>query len=481
MQAWKIAGGEVVCRETGKQGRAMAQRWPLRAMAAVLLCCCGSAAWAADASALGTTLTALGAEKKGNADGSIPAWVAERQDNGAWNPKVLRGDAWKYKGEKPILTINASNADKYAARLSAGQMALIKQIKGYQIDIYPTHRSCGAPDFVAENTRKNVDEARIGEDGWSLKEAVVPGIPFPLPKNGIEALWNMKMRYRGVGVSFKGASTDVSPHKGSNEWIVAGYDETFFYPWGMKGSRKLSEVGPGYSKAYYEYATPVALAGQAGSISDFVNQAGTESYYYFPGQRRVRRLPSYAYDAPQLGFENQYAVDETQVFSGAPDRFDWKLVGKKELYVPYNSFGAYDFKAKKSDVLQPDFVASSHRRYELHRVWVVEATVKSGVRHTSPKRIFYLDEDSWNVVQAEDYDAQGNLWKVREGYLIPVYETGTCDVMAFAQYNLAEGRYLVDFHAIGSGSNPQWATEPDGPRYKAGFYTAENLRSISDR
>jgi len=310
---------------------------------------------------------------------------------------------------------------------------------------------------------------------------VVPGIPFPMPQTGIEAMWNMKMRYRGVGVTYKGATTDVSPHKGGSEWIVAGYDETMFFPWGMKGSRKLSEVGPTYSKAYYEYNAPVALAGQAGSISDFVNQPGTESYYYFPGQRRVRRLPSYAYDAPQLGFENQYAVDETLVFSGAPDRFDWKLVGKKELYVPYNSFGAYDFTAKKSEVLQPDFVAASHRRYELHRVWVVEASVKSGVRHTSPKRIFYLDEDSWNVVQAEDYDAQGKLWKVREGYLIPVYETGTCDVTAFSQYNLAEGRYLVDFHAIGTGSNPQWTTEPNGPRYKSSFYTAENLRSISDR
>jgi hypothetical protein len=107
--------------------------------------------------------------------------------------------------------------------------------------------------------------------------------------------------------------------------------------------------------------------------------------------------------------------------------------------------------------------------------------VKSGVRHTSPKRIYYLDEDSWNVVLAEDYDAQGKLWKVREGYLIPVYETGSCDVTAFAQYNLAEGRYLVDFHAIGTGSSPQWYTEPSNPRFKAGFYTAENLRAISDR
>ena len=453
----------------------------LSLLAGLAVSCGNSAAWAADASALGTTLTAVGGDKKANKDGTIPAWVAERQDGSEWTPKKFRGDAWAHKGEKPLLSIESANVDKYAEKLSAGEVALLKQVKGYRVDIYPTHRSCSVPDFVAENTKKNVDAAQLGADGWTLKDAVVPGIPFPMPQSGVQAMWNLKMRYRGVGVNYTGGTTNVSPHKGGSEWIVAGYQQSIFWPWGMKGSRKLSEIGATYSQTYFGYTNPVALAGQAGSFSDFINQPGTESYYYFPGQRRVRRLPSYAYDSPQLGFENQYAMDETLVFSGALDRFDWKLVGKKELYVPYNSFGAFDFAAKQSDVLQADFVAASHRRYELHRVWVVEASVKSGVRHTSPKRIYYLDEDSWNVVLAEDYDAQGKLWKVREGYLIPVYETGSCDVTAFAQYNLAEGRYLVDFHAIGTGSSPQWYTEPSNPRFKTGFYTAENLRAISDR
>lgn len=438
------------------------------------------ASWAADASQLGASLTPVGGEKAGNKDGSIPAWQPERQDAG-WTPGKFRGDGWKHKADKPLFSINASNVDKYADKLTPGQIALIKQTSGYKMEVYPTRRSCGVPDFVAENTKKNVGVAEVGADGWSLKEAILPGTPFPIPRNGIEAMWNLKMHYRGAGFLFKNATTNVSPRKGGTEWITATYDETFFMPWGMKGSRKLSEMDNTYSHVYYGFNAPAALAGQGGIITDFVNQPGTESYYYFPGQRRVRRLPSYAYDAPTLGFENQYAIDEAVVFSGALDRFDWKLAGKKEIYVPYNSFGAYDFAGKQFDILQRDFVDPNHRHYELHRVWVVEATVKAGVRHISPKRTYYLDEDSWNPVLAEDYDGQNRLWKVREGYLIPVFEIGACDVAAFAQYNLAEGRYVADFHTMGTGTDPKWTMEAAGPTMKPGFYTADNLRAISDR
>ncbi|MBT0961620.1 DUF1329 domain-containing protein [Denitromonas sp. IR12] len=448
---------------------------------AMALSFAGSAVHAADAASLGGPLTPVGGERAANADGNIPAWSGENPVLPGWDAKKLRGEFWKYKGEKPKFSIDASNVDQHAERLSPGQIALIKQVQGYRADVYPTHRSCGVPDFVAENTKKNVGFAKIAEDGWTLKEAMLPGTPFPIPSSGIEAIWNQKMRYRGLSATWPNATANVSPRRGGDEWITAGYDETMFWPWAAEGATKLSETNSIYSHVYFTFLSPVALAGQAASITDYVNQPGTESYLYFPGQRRVRRLPSYAYDSPTLGFENQYALDETQVFMGAPDRFDWKLVGKKEIYVPYNSFGAYDFKAKADEVLLRDFIAPSHRRYELHRVWVVEGTVKDGVRHTSPKRVLYLDEDSWNAVLAEDYDAQGNLWKVREGYLIPVFETGSCDVAAFSQYNLPEGRYLIDFHTIGTGVGPQWTVEATGPRHRGSFYRAENLRAISDR
>jgi hypothetical protein len=429
---------------------------------------------------LGGSLTPVGAERAGNKEGTIPAWAPEKQDVGwAWGkPRI---EHWKHKADTPLFSIDAANVEKHADKLSPGQVALIKQTKGYRMDVYPTRRSCSVPDFVAENTKKNVGFAKLAADGWALQDAWVPGVPFPLPSSGVEAMWNTALRYRGVAVEFKRGSTLVSPRKGSGEWIRYGFEQVFFLPWADKPSRKLSETGNSRLHTWFTYLSPAALAGQAGIVTDFINQAGTDAYYYFPGQRRVRRLPSYAYDAPQVGFENQYAMDEVQVFQGALDRFDWKLVGTKEVLVPYNVFGVYEFNGSTSDIAQADFINPKNRRYELHRVRVIEATVKNGVRHLAPRRTFYLDEDSWSAVLAEDYDAQGKLWKVREGFLIPVFETGSCDVAAFAQYNLADGRYLFDFHAAGSVTDVRWYAQPAGPRMKPGFYTADNLRAISER
>lgn len=426
-------------------------------------------------------LTPSGAEKEGNKDGTIPPWQGAEPPLPGWEWGKLRRDYWKHKDEKPLFTIDASNVDKYAGKLSAGQVAMVKQRKGYRMDVYPSHRTCGVPDFVAANTRKNLGTARLNDDGWSLKEATVPGYPFPIPSTGVEAMWNAKMRYRGVGIDFKNLVVAVSPRRGSSEWIRAGTEQTLYFPWGAKGSNQLSSFPPVEFYTYFAYVSPTALAGQSLAITQYLNQAENETFYYFPGQRRVRRMPTYSHDAPQIGMENQYTLDEPNVFNGALDRFDWKLVGRKEMYVPYDAFGAYDFQARFEDVARDDFIVQSHRRYELHRVWVIEATVKAGMRHSTPKRTVYLDEDSWAPVLMDDFDGQNSLVKMREGFLVPVYETGTCDVMAMVQNNLAEGRYVVDSHAIGAGKDIRWFTEASGPRMRSSFYTADNLRAISER
>lgn len=437
------------------------------------------AASEADAAKLGKELTAVGAEKGASKDGLIPAFQGEATMPG-WSYGKNRGEFWKYHGDKPLYSIDASNVDKYAAQLSPGQVQLIKQTKGYKMEVYPSRRTCGNPEFVAENTKKNAVSAKLAADGWSLKEATVPGIPFPLPKNGTEVMWNAKMKYMGVGYEYPNVYTALSPRAGSSDWIAATSTQTYFYPWGKKGSAQLSSLPPVEYFTYFTYKSPTALAGQAIAMTNYLDKTN-DTFYYFPGQRRVRRMPTYAYDAPQIGFENQYTVDEPRLFNGTIERFDWKLVGKKELIVGYNAFGMYDPKAKFSDVAKDNGIDPAHRRYELHRVWVVEATVKAGVRHVAPKRTFYVDEDSWSLVVAEDYDAQGKLWKLREGFVIPVHETGACDNPAFVQYNLIDNRYLLDQGSLGAGKDMRWFVEANDPKLKESYYTADNLRAISDR
>lgn len=433
-----------------------------------------------DAGRLGKDLTPLGGTMAASNDG-VPAWTGTEAPLAGWSYGKLRGDYWKHKGEKPLFSITEANVAKYADKLTPGQAALFRQLKGYRMDVYPSHRTCGAPEFVYANTRKNVTAGKLAPAGWYVQDAYMPGVPFPVPKNGAEAMLNAKFRYRGIGAWWRPTITAASPRPGSSDWIDA-YDAVYFYwPWAKKGSTLLSSLPPVESYVYFSYTQPAALAGQGAMITQPTNQAGNETFYYFPGQRRVRRMPAYSYDSPQIGFENQYTMDEPLMFMGTLDRFDWKLVGKKDLYVPYDNFAAYNPKGKFHDFAQRDFINPADQRYEMHRVWVVEATVKAGMRHSAPKRFYYIDEDSWNILVGEDYDAQGKLWKVRQSFPIPVYETDSCDASGFVQYNLASGRYVVDMHDDGGGTDLKYFTEPEGPRFTPDYFTAESLQDISER
>ncbi|NPT40997.1 DUF1329 domain-containing protein [Paraburkholderia sp. 1N] len=413
---------------------------------------------------------------------SIPASPVRDTPDAGWAPGKVRGDYWKYRNEKPLFSITAANVDQYAAKLSPGQLALFKQIKNYRMDVYPTHRNCSFPDWVQDNTKKNAaGSAKLDASGDYLASATLPGLPFPEAKNGQEAIWNYLTRYRGVGAQWSKVNTVVSPRPGASEWISTTSKQTLYFPWGKKGANEVGKDTSLYS-IFFAYDSPAALAGQG--LVQITNVASNEApaYYYFPGQRRVRRMPSYDYDAPQIGFENQYTVDEPWLFNGSIDRFDWKLVGKKEMYVPYNDFSMYDFKKNFGDVFSPDQVNANARRYELHRVYVVEATLKASMRHISQKKVLYLDEDTYLALAGEDYDAQGKLWKTKESYPIPVWELGgTCDVEPFAQYNLTSGRYVTDQNVVGTGADVRYYDASSDPAFSADFYTSENLRSISER
>jgi hypothetical protein len=445
-------------------------------MAGVVSMLLAGAAMAAD-------LTIAGAERGGNKDGSIPAWDGKPDTPLAgWSYGKFRGDYWKYKNEKPLFSIDASNVGKYKDKLTPGQTALIQNHKGYRMDVYPTHRNSYFPEFIQANTKKNIGHAKLSADGAFLKEAYLPGIPFPETKNGAEAIWNFLMRYQGVGLDFPaGTWTILSPRPGRSDWIEARGPQNVFYPWAKKGTTTPAQAGDVYFSIYFQYQTPPALAGQ-GLVQTWYFNKDNEAFYYFPGQRRVRRLPAAAYDTPQIGFENQYTFDQPYLLNGQVDRHEWKLIGKKEIYVPYNSFGMFDFRKKLHDVAEPAYLKNEARRYELHRVWVVEGDVKKGARHTEPKKILYLDEDSWIALVREGYDAKGALWKVAENYPIPSWELGgAIAVLPFVQYDLVSGRYIFDQSAIGTGKDLKWLAETSDPRFRQDFYTGENLRSISER
>ena len=442
------------------------------------------AAYAAggDVARLGKDLTPTGGEVAGNKDGSIPAWEGEVAPLPGWSPGKVRKDFWKYKDEKPLFSIDSKNVDKYADKLVPAQIQMIKNNPDYRMDVYPTHRNCSLPDFVQQNTKATVGKSKIAGDGWSLDEAVLPSVPFPFPENGIEAVWNFMVRYQGLAMEWPNGRTIVTGAAGGSGDITYTWDQMMFYPWAASGQHSPKDFGGLVNGTFYGLVEPVALAGQA-LVQRYYFNKDSEPYYYFTGQRRVRRLPTYAYDAPIIGTENQYPTDGMELFYGNPDRFDWKIVGKKEIYTPYNAFRLTDFNAPLDAVHGPKFITNDYRRYELHRVWVVEGSVKSGVRHTAPKKVLYMDEDSWVIAVAEDYDGQGKIWRLNEDPVLPAWEIKSCISGPLTNLNdLTSGRYVADMLVVGSGKDLQFFTDvSQDRRLKDDFFSPESLRALMER
>jgi len=438
-------------------------------------------AWMPAAAALGLWMaaTAAGAGEVAPLEGAstpLPGWSYGK----------VREEFFKYKDEKPLFTITKDNVKDYADRLTPGELEMFKQKAGYTMKVYPTHRDCGLPDFYKKNTEANRSKAKLdqGDHGDYLVAADLPGTPFPEPKNGQQAMWNYLMHYRGVGYIYPRVVTAASPAPGSKTWIEPVEEPwTMYYPWGKKGVSSPQSVNDKYFYIYYGYTEPTAFAGQGANQLYHFSPQVVETYYYFPGQRRVRRLPAYNYDTPQIGFENNYTQDDIYMFYAAIDRYDWKIVGHKDIIAPYNVFSMYRFDVPYHNVMKDDLINADYRRYEVHTALQVEGTVKKGQRHISERRVLYLDEDSWNAFMGEDYDGQGKLWKVREGFTLPVWELGgACDQPAFVNYNLSNGRYVHDGGITGQGKDIKWYAEPgNNVIFTDDYYTSEALRGRSER
>ncbi|MCZ7560064.1 MAG: DUF1329 domain-containing protein [Burkholderiaceae bacterium] len=451
--------------------------WKKLSVAVALAVVWGSANSAAseqEAARLGKDLTPVGAEKAGNKDGTIPAWTGGiTKPPAGWKASDPRVDP--YKDDKVLFSIDASNVDKYKDKLSEGQQTLIRTLKGYRMDVYPTRRSCGYSDEIYQNSAKNARVARLAEGGWQLENAVGRGVLFPIPKNGAEAVWNHKLRFQGEGriehysTLFSAKSGDFS-QLAQNQWVA--------YPIHDPAMKSFEDLKKSEAKILNEVVAPAARAGEMILVHWFMDR-GSDAWLYFPGQRRVRRAPSFAYDNPVPGYENLETVDQYPMYAGAMDRYDWKLVGKKEMYIPYNNWKLIDKSRKYKDIYLPDYVNRDLMRYELHRVWVVEATLKEGMRHIFPRRVMYIDEDSWTLILTDLYDAQGKIWRVQEASLWVAPEIPACVSQEFAGYDLNVGRYIAET-ATQEHPPTDWLAGREG-RINPNMFSPDELRRRGER
>lgn len=399
-------------------------KYPLL-LAAAALAASGAvtAAVSADeAKQLGASLTEFGAVKAANADGSIPAYTGGltkppagfQPNSGVWVDP--------FKDEKPLFRIDASNMDKYADKLSEGQKALLKKHKTYHLNVYKSHRTAAFPDNVLKATVRNGTGCKALKGGEAVDPACRGGIPFPIPKTGYEAMWNQILRYQGdtalTTTSSRSWVVDSSGKPTMSAQQQTTSDFTYY-------QTNLQDRDPNMAWRVYSITTsPARKAGEMTGLIDYLDptEKPRRAWSYTPGQRRVKLSPEFSYDTPVASMGGVTLFDELFVFSGRMDRFDFKLVGKKEMFIQYNAYKTtYDCPTVEK-ALQAAHVNPECERWELHRVWVVEATLKPGQRHAYSKRIYYFDEDQTGAANYDAFDSTGQLYRTMFQGAHPMYD-----------------------------------------------------------
>ncbi len=416
-------------------------------MSAIAVALTSTIAWGKvspeEAAKLGDTLTPVGAEKAGNADGTIPAW-----DGGLSTiPAGFDGSSYinPFADEAPKFEITAANADQYKDNLSVGQMAMLKKYSDYKIKVYPTHRTAAYEQKIYDAAKKNATTAELVADGNGISDYDT-SVPFPIPSGSDsdkahQIIWNHITRWRDG--SLQRNVVQMTP-LANGDFTPVVFSEQLSY------RESLTDYKPDVDQnvIFYfkqEIVSPARLAGNVLLVHETLDQVKEprRAWIYNSGQRRVRRAPQVAYDGPGTASDGQRTTDNFDMYNGAPDRYDWKLIGKREVYLPYNTYDLNSKSVKYRDIIKPGHINKDLVRYELHRVWVVEANLKPGARHVYAKRVFYVDEDTWQISLVDHYDGRGDLWRVAEGHHVYFYDQKISWFTAEALYDLLSGRYLV--------------------------------------
>ena len=360
-----------------------------------------------EAAQLKSSLTPLGAERGANADGSIPAWDGGYTTVPAGFKNGNR-DFDPFADDQPLYSITAANLGEHQDKLAAGVVQLFKANPDtYRIDVYPTRRTAAAPQWIYDNTFRNATSATLENNGLTVRGAY-GGVPFPIPKSGIEVVWNHQLQWRGESTDTK---YQVWTTTGEGRRILATAAQDYAqYPYYYASGSADSTPNPKYMLAIQLAYEPAFRAGEALMVHNTLDyHQGRTLWQYLVGQRRVRQAPSINFDTPNVVASGTNFVDETFGYGGSPERYDWKLVGKREMIIPYNNnalMAHSDAEVLGQRHANPDLV-----RWELHRVWEVEATLKPGSRHAVPKRQFYFSEDNWGTAIFDGWDAEGTLWR----------------------------------------------------------------------
>ncbi|MDX9698237.1 MAG: DUF1329 domain-containing protein [Rhodocyclaceae bacterium] len=399
-----------------------------------------------EANALGSALTMFGAVKSANVDGSIPEYQGGLSGVTVASAKTGRVELKSpFDGEQPLLRIDASNMAEHKGKLSEGIQRLLQTRPGYYLNVYPSRRTASYTDEVLKQTVQNAGVCKTLDNGDAIDQACRGGMPFPIPKTGKEVMWNKLTAWQGVATQADNWSLLMTPNGTLVETSLSLSYRDFPY---YNKSTTLPHV---YARLRGDVEGPARQAGSATLYWDYLNATAEgnsrSAWSYNPGQRRVRAAPNASYDTPQTSAGGMILSDEVYLFSGKMDRWDMKLVGKQEMYIPYNAFKIAGHQCDRKTAFQDkSYFNPECERWELHRVWVVDATLKDGQRHVHSKRRYYLDEDAYISGIYEAWDQGGSLERlgISHSFPIPERQVSIQSITAFYDFNKA-GYFVSQF------------------------------------
>ena len=423
---------------------------------------------------LGGDLTPMGAEKAGSKSG-VDSWSGKPLNSAALLAGYDGGALPNpFAGDKVLYTVNASNASQYDSQLTEGQKALLATYPdSYNLNVYKSRRTCTYPDFVYKAAERNTKVGLLTDGGNGISEAIMAS-PFPIPNNALEIVWNHTLRYRGERVARD--FNYAAPTATGQYSLTDTRDEIVFQYSNAQNAR--AEDLDNISILFVAYTSaPARRAGNVVLVHETLNMSkeGRKAWTYSPGTRRVRRAPNIAYDNPVTNGDGLGTSDQYDGYNGAPDRYDWTVVGKQERLAQQNNYNAV--MGDYSELLTPRHPNPDMMRYEMRRQWVVEGNLKSSARHIYAKRVLRLDEDSWQISGGEMYDGRGEIWRIQEIGQAPDFRPSAqvCWTTG-GEFNmdLLAGRYLGLAMKTGRPSNVVEGLDRLTPKY----YTPANVRRL---
>ena len=403
----------------------------------------------ADASLLQTTLTPWGAIRAGNADGSIPAWTGGYTALPAgFQPGDPIGDL--FPDEQPILTIDSSNVSQYADKLSEGAVVMINRY-GLSIEVFPSHRTLALSQRIVDRIAANVTTAAPVAQGLRFGfTGAFGGIPFPILDPdptiaGPQVVHNANCQFKGFA-----SKTPYNGWSVNSGQLSIAFTATFTLRYPYYQATSLEDFNGLIYQSNVSYSGPANLVGQAIVSYNYTNAAlhPAIAWELLNGEGRVRRAPEIAFDTPASQTNDIANYDELYGFNGSLERYDWKYLGLKEIYIPYSN--------NKLTTLTPQpahlahFIDPKIVRFELHRCHVVEATLHLGERNVDARRVLYIDEDTYSVMLSDNWDGNGELAKTYFGLLLVRPDIPGVITMGGFSHNLQTG----DYASLVSGWGP---------------------------